>query len=76
MARALSGSDAQFAGVDAVEIDRRHAEVAVAELALDHLERDTFAGHLDGVRLAQLVGAKRRRTPAFVETRRASHDWS
>src|SRR5919106_1779636 len=31
--------------VDAVEIDRRHAEVDVAELALDHLQRNTFAGH-------------------------------
>jgi len=45
-------------GVDAVEIDRRHAEVDVAELALDHLERDTYAGHLDSVRVAQLVGSE------------------
>ena len=45
-------------GVDAVEIDRRHAEVDVAELALDHLQRDTIAGHLDGVGVAQLVGSE------------------
>jgi hypothetical protein len=38
--------------------DRRHAEVDVAELALDHLQRNTFAGHLDGVGVAQLVGGR------------------
>src|SRR5215211_5767921 len=31
-------------GIDAAEIDRRDAEVDVAELSLDHLQRDTFAG--------------------------------
>src|SRR5829696_6074516 len=45
-------------GVDAVEVDRRYAEVDVAELALDHFQRDTFAGHLDGVGVAQLVGSE------------------
>jgi len=28
----------------------------VTELALDHIQGDAFAGHLDGVRVAQLVG--------------------
>jgi hypothetical protein len=44
-----------FAGVDALEINRGHAEVAVAELALDDVERDAFAGELDGVRVTQLM---------------------
>jgi hypothetical protein len=34
--------------VDALEIDRGHAEVSVAELALDHDQWHTFASHLDG----------------------------
>ncbi len=38
--------------------DGGHPEVRVAELALDDVERDPFAGHLDGVRVAQLVGRK------------------
>jgi hypothetical protein len=41
--------------VDAMEIDGRDAEVAVAELALDDDERHAFARHLDGVRVAELV---------------------
>jgi hypothetical protein len=28
----------------------------VAELALDHVERHALAGHLDGMRMAQLMG--------------------
>jgi hypothetical protein len=35
---------------------RGHAEVAVAELALDDVERDAFAGEFDGVCVAELVG--------------------
>ncbi len=67
-------------GVDAVEIDRRHAEVDVTELALDHLQRDAFAGHLDGVGVAQLVGSEAaphpclRCDPAQVVTR-GMDDW-
>jgi hypothetical protein len=30
----------------------------VAELALDHVERDPFPGHLDGVRVSELVRCK------------------
>ena len=41
--------------VDALQIDRGDAEVAVAELALDDDQRDAFAGHLDGVGVAELV---------------------
>jgi hypothetical protein len=40
-------------GVDALQIDRRHAEVAVAELALDDIERDAFVGELDRVRVPE-----------------------
>ena len=50
----MDGFD-DLAGVDALEVDRGHAEVAVAELALDDVERDAFAGELDRVRVAQLV---------------------
>jgi hypothetical protein len=46
-------------------VNRRDSQVGVPELALDDDQRHTLAGHLDGVRLAQLVGAKRRRTPAW-----------
>ena len=53
-----------FAVVDALQVDGRDAEVGVAELALDDVERNALAGHLDGVRVAELCGAKRRRTPA------------
>src|SRR5215211_126809 len=41
--------------VDALQIDRGDAEVGVAELALDDDQRQALAGHLDGVRVAQLV---------------------
>ncbi len=40
---------------DSVEIDGRDSQVHVAELPLDHLQRDALAGHLDGVGVAQLV---------------------
>src|SRR3954468_15036140 len=43
-------------GVNALQVDRGHAEVAVAELALDDVERDAFVGELDGVGVAELVG--------------------
>jgi hypothetical protein len=52
--------------VDALEIDRGDAEVAVSELALDDDQRDAFAGHLDGVGGLSWCGAKRRRTPALA----------
>lgn len=41
-----------LSAVDSLQVDRRYAEVAVPELALDHVERDAFAGHLDGMRVA------------------------
>jgi hypothetical protein len=46
-----------LAGVDALEVDRGHAEVAVAELALDDVERDALAGR--SVTLAGLFGRRR-----------------
>src|SRR3954462_5565747 len=45
-----------FGVVDALEVDRGDAEVAVAELALDDDERNALVGHLDGVGVAELVG--------------------
>src|SRR3954453_15856467 len=41
--------------VDALQVDRSDPEVRVPELTLDHDERDAFAGHLDGVSMAELV---------------------
>ena len=39
----MDGFD-DLAGVDALEVERGHAEVAVAELALDYVEWDALAG--------------------------------
>jgi hypothetical protein len=47
-------------GVDALQVDRGRAEIGVAELALDDVERDSLAGEFDRVGMAQLV----RREPA------------
>ena len=47
--------------VDALQVDRRDAEVAVAELALDDDQRHALARELDGVGMPKLV---RREAPA------------
>jgi hypothetical protein len=54
-----------------LEADRGDAEVAVAELALDHHQRHAIARHLDGVRVAELVGREPARTPAAAPVRRS-----
>src|SRR3954464_4522387 len=41
--------------LDALEIDRGDAEVGMAELALDDKQRHPFAGHLDGMGVAELM---------------------
>jgi hypothetical protein len=41
--------------VDPLQVDAGDTEVAVAELALDDLQRHAFARQLDGVRVAELV---------------------
>src|SRR3990170_1404456 len=70
--RAMYGDHRRAAGVDgvddlgvvdALQIDRGDAEVGVAELALDDDQRHALAGHLDGVRVAQLV---RRKAPPYA----------
>jgi len=38
--------------VDALQVYGGDAEIRVAELALDHNERDAFASHFDCVRVA------------------------
>ena len=63
----MNGFD-DFARVDALEVDRGHAEIEVAELTLDDVERDALAGELDRVRVAQLV---RRESPAHARADRA-----
>src|SRR5215213_8242098 len=50
----VDGGDDLF-GVDALQVDRGGAEVGVAELALDDVERHALAGELEGVCVAQLV---------------------
>jgi hypothetical protein len=41
--------------IDALEVDRRDPEVAVAELALDDDERHAFVGHFDSVGVPKLM---------------------
>jgi len=57
--------------VNALQVDRRDAEVATAELALDHHERYALVGKFGGVRVARWCGAKRRRTPAVAAVSRS-----
>ena len=59
-------------GVDASQVDRGHPQVAVAELALDDVERHAFAGQLDRVRVTELVrgeAPQRRRWPRAAGNR-------
>lgn len=56
----MDGGD-DLLGVDALQIDRRCAEVRVAELTLDDVQRDTLASELERVSVAQLV---RREAPS------------
>jgi hypothetical protein len=44
--------------VNALQVDRRDAEICVSELSLNDVERNAFASHLDGVCVAKLVWAK------------------
>ena len=44
--------------VDLLEVDRGDAEVGVAKLALDDVERDALVCHLDRVRVPQLMRCK------------------
>ena len=53
-----------FGVVDPAQIHGGDPEIGMPELALYDQQRDTLAGHLDGVSMSQLVGATRRRTPA------------
>jgi hypothetical protein len=55
LAAGMDGLD-DFRVVDALQVDRRDAEVGVAELALDDDQRDAFARQLDGMGVPQLVG--------------------
>jgi hypothetical protein len=61
-----------LARIDALQIGRGRAQVGVAELALDDVDRDAFAGELDRVRVAQLMGANLRLTPASTASWRNS----
>ena len=50
----MDGVD-DLGAVDPLEVDRSDPEIAMAELALDHHQRDAFVCHLDGVGVTQLV---------------------
>ena len=50
----MDGVD-DLGAVDALEVDAGDAKVRVPELALDDVERHAFAGHLDRMRVAELV---------------------
>jgi hypothetical protein len=41
--------------VDSAQVSRCDCEVGMLELSLDHDQQDPLAGHLDGVRVPQLV---------------------
>ena len=58
--RCASGVDGldDLAAVDALQVNGRDAEVALAELALDDDQRYAFARHFDGVGVPELVGRK------------------
>ncbi len=72
IARAAARPDLEAMGL-ALEGEALVAEeVAVSEVALDDDQRNAFAGHLDGVGVPELAGAKRRRTPAAAAVRRSS----
>src|SRR6266511_3789648 len=57
----MDGGD-DLLGIDALQVDARRAEVGVAELALDDVERNAFARELERMSMAQLMG----REPAPV----------
>ena len=42
-------------GIDSLQVDRCDPEVGMPELPLDDRQRDPLVGHLDGVRMPQLV---------------------
>jgi hypothetical protein len=57
--RGVAGVDGvdDFGAVDALQVARGDSRL-VGELALDDDERNAFAGHLDGVRVAKLMWRK------------------
>ena len=50
----MNGVD-NLASVNPLQVDRGDPKVRVPELALDDRQRDAFVGHLDRVRMPQLV---------------------
>jgi hypothetical protein len=54
-----------LAGVDALQGDGGDAEVGVAELSLDDVERDALARHLHGMGVVQLMGREASADPGL-----------
>jgi hypothetical protein len=67
----MNGGD-DLLRVDPLEVGAGGREVRVPELALDQRQRDPFMEQLDSVGMAELMRAKRRRTPASRATLRNS----
>jgi magnesium-transporting ATPase (P-type) len=61
----VDGGDDLF-GVDALPVDRGRAELGVAELALDDVERHAFAGEFDGAGVAQRVQSEAAPNPPLA----------
>ena len=68
-----SGDD--LLGVDALQVDRRGAEVGVSELSLDDVQGNALAGEFDCVGVAELM---RREAPAHtgLEGQAAGVQWA
>jgi hypothetical protein len=58
MGACLEWTVSMISAFDSLQEDRHDAEVAMAEMAVDDDRRHAFIGHLDGVGVAQLSGAK------------------
>src|SRR4051794_1635595 len=55
--------------VDALQVHRRNPESRMAELSLDDVQRHALPGHLDRVRVTELM---RRKAPPHTRTRRGT----
>jgi len=67
-AAAVDGGD-DLLGIDALQVDRGGTEVGVTELALNDVQGHALVGELNRMGVAELVGANRRRTPAWTARR-------
>ncbi len=57
--------DDDLGAIDPLQVDRSDTEVATAELALDHVERNALARHLNRVGMAELVRSEPAPNPSL-----------